>query len=65
MTIFKLAENLQSYAKIGIFGFAGSGKSFTSTKLAIGAIKMFRAKTLPYAEKPIFFLDTETGSDWV
>jgi hypothetical protein len=63
--LFKPYENQQAYAKIGLLGFAGSGKSFSSTKIAIGAVKMFKERDLPYADKPIFFLDTETGSDWV
>ncbi|TXH16273.1 MAG: hypothetical protein E6R03_05725, partial [Hyphomicrobiaceae bacterium] len=46
-------------------GFAGSGKTFTATEIAIGLVKHMKAKKIPGADKPIFFLDTETGSDWI
>lgn len=50
---------------MGIMGFAGSGKTYTAAEIAIGLTKYMQAKGLPGADKPIFFLDTETGSDWV
>lgn len=59
MALFKKAEVTSSFLKMGIMGFAGSGKTFTSTSLAIGLTK------LAGNGKPIFFLDTETGSDWI
>jgi hypothetical protein len=40
-------------------GFAGSGKTFTATLVAIGLQKYIKS------EKPIAFIDTETGSDFV
>ena len=65
MSIFSKAENTQAYAKVGFLGFAGSGKTYTSTKFAIGLVEYMRSKGLDAGNKPAFFLDTETGSDWV
>ncbi|KRV64203.1 AAA family ATPase [Pseudomonas citronellolis] len=65
MKLFKKAENTQAYLKAGIMGFAGDGKTFTATEIAIGMVEHMRAKGLPGGDKPVMFLDTETGSDWV
>jgi AAA domain len=59
MALFKKAEVTTSFLKLGMMGFAGSGKTFTATSIAIGLHKLAKS------DKPIFFLDTETGSDWV
>lgn len=59
MTLFKEAVSTQAKAKIGIYGGTGSGKTFTAALIAIGLYKHIKAK------KPVFFLDTETGSDFV
>jgi hypothetical protein len=59
MALFTKAENTTSHLKMGMMGFAGSGKTYTATSIAIGLHKLAAVK------KPIFFLDTETGSDWV
>jgi len=48
-----------AYLKMGIYGEAGSGKSFTSSQIAIGLHKFIKS------DKAIAFLDTETGSDFV
>jgi hypothetical protein len=40
-------------------GFAGSGKTYTAALVAIGLSKMLNNK------KPVFFIDTETGSDFM
>jgi hypothetical protein len=53
------AKNEQAFLKAGIFGFQGSGKTFTATNFAIGMHKYIKSK------KPIAFLDTETGSSYV
>ena len=53
------AKPEMAYLKMGIYGEAGSGKTFTSTKIAIGLHKYIKST------KPIAFLDTETGSDFV
>lgn len=46
-------ENNKPYVKIGLEGFAGSGKSFTSAHLALGLYKRIGSK------KPLCFFDTE------
>lgn len=63
--LFKKAEVTSAYLKMGMMGFAGSGKTFTATETAIGLIKLMRERGIEGADKPLFFLDTETGSDWV
>ena len=65
MSLFRKAEVTSAFLKMGIMGFAGSGKTYTATMTAIGLIECMRAKKIPYANKPVYFLDTETGSDWV
>lgn len=59
MSIFSEASNTSAYVKAGIMGFAGSGKSFTSAKVAIGLHKYIQSKS------PVFFIDTETGSSFL
>lgn len=44
--------------KMGIFGFQGSGKTWTACNVAIGLYKYIGSK------KPIGFIDSETGSDF-
>jgi hypothetical protein len=65
MSLFKPAEHTQAYMKAGFMGLAGSGKTFTASNLAIGLIQYLRDHGIEYAKKPAFFLDTETGSDYV
>lgn len=59
MSLLKKSRPEMAYLKMGIYGEAGSGKSFTSSQLAIGLHKHIKS------DKPIAFLDTETGSDFV
>lgn len=59
MTLLKKAKSEMAYLKMGIYGEAGSGKTFTSTQVAIGLHKHIKS------DKPIALLDTETGSDFV
>lgn len=65
MSIFQKAENRQAFLKAGFMGLAGSGKTYTATELAIGLVEYMRKHGQPAASKPIAFMDTETGSDWV
>lgn len=58
-SMFVPATRSLSHFKCGILGDAGSGKSTTASLLAIGLWKYAKL------EKPIFFLDTEDGSDWL
>lgn len=48
-----------AFLKLGIYGEAGSGKSFTSSLVAVGLAKFIAS------EKPVGFADTEQGSDFV
>lgn len=59
MSILKKAENQTAFAKVGIYGDAGSGKTFTASCLAIGLHK-FAGCT-----KPIGFFDTEPALSYV
>lgn len=65
MSLFKPAEHTQAYMKAGFMGLAGSGKTHTSANLAIGLIQYLQERGIDYAFKPVYFLDTETGSDYV
>lgn len=51
--------NEASFAKIGIYGFAGTGKSRSATEIAIGMWKKYNL------QKPIVYFDTESGSDYL
>jgi len=57
--VLQKAVPQMAYLKLGIYGEAGSGKTFTSSKVALGLHNYIKAK------KPIGFADTETGSDFV
>ena len=52
-----------AYAKVGMLGFAGSGKTYTATMFAIGLHQLIAELT--GVSKPIGFFDTEDGSDYV
>lgn len=65
MALFKKAVNSSAYLKAGLMGFAGAGKTRTAAELAIGLTLYMKEKKLPEANRPIFFLDTETGSDFI
>lgn len=65
MTLFTKAKNTQAYAKVGLLGFAGTGKTYTATRIAIGLVDLMRRAGLDHGARPAYFLDTETGADWV
>lgn len=65
MMLFKKAENTMAYLKMGVMGEAGSGKTHTSTLVAIGLVKYLRERGIPGADRPAFMLDTENGSSWI
>lgn len=65
MALFAEMDNTQAYLKCGLLGFAGSGKSTTATNIATGLVGLIREKGLLDGNKPVFFLDTESGADWV
>ena len=62
-TLFHPAENQTAYLKAGLLGFAGSGKSYTAYLMAVGIYA--RLKKAGLSPKPVFFQDTETGSDFL
>jgi hypothetical protein len=59
MSILKQATNKMAYAKIGLYGTAGSGKTRTATEIAIGLHKAIGSK------KPIAAFDTEPAFSFV
>lgn len=65
MGLFAPAENTSAYLKMAMMGLQGSGKTYTATDIAIGLVKLMRERGAQAADRPIFFGDTEMGSDWV
>lgn len=63
--LFKKATNGQAYLKMGLQGFAGDGKTHTASVVAIGLVQLLRERSFPAGDRPVMFLDTESGSDWV
>lgn len=59
MKLFRDAVNSMAYLKCGIHGFAGSGKSFSASMIAIALHEYIHSK------KPIYCIDTEGGSDFL
>lgn len=46
-------------------GFSGSGKTFTASRLAVGLHQHCVQRGVMDKDAPVFFLDTETGVDWI
>lgn len=59
MGLLQVIEDAPGYAKIGLQGPQGSGKSRTAVEIACTIHKVFGSK------KPIAFFDTEGGSDYL
>lgn len=59
MSILKPATNKMAYAKVGLYGTAGSGKTRTATEIAIGLHKAIGSK------KPVVVFDTEPAFSFV
>lgn len=59
MSIFKKCESRQAKLKMGIYGSAGSGKTWTAAEIMRGLHKHTKSK------KPVYMLDTETGADFI
>lgn len=59
MAMLKPATNKMAYAKVGIYGTAGSGKTRTATELALGLHKAIGST------KPIAAFDTEPAFSFV
>lgn len=65
MSLFKKMDSTQAKLKMGLYSGTGAGKTFTAAEVAIGLIKYLRSINSPLAKKPVYFYDTETGSDFV
>lgn len=59
MKMLKPAENKAVYAKVGLYGDAGSGKTFTAAQLAIGLYQYAKLK------KPVGMFDTEPAASYI
>lgn len=59
MKMLKPASNKQAFGKIGIYGNAGSGKTYTAALLAIGLHKYAKAT------KPVGMFDTEPAASYI
>lgn len=59
MSMLKPASNRMAYAKVGLYGAAGSGKTRTATEIAIGLHKRIGSK------KPVVVFDTEPAFGFV
>ena len=58
MALLQKAEITLAYLKCGLFGFQGSGKTYTAVNMAIGLLKLLK-------ENKMAVFDTETGSDFL
>lgn len=59
MGVLKKATNRMAYAKVGLYGTAGSGKTRTATEIAIGLHKAIKST------KPVVVFDTEPAFSFV
>jgi hypothetical protein len=59
MSMLKKATNRMAFAKVGLYGTAGSGKTRTATEIAIGLHKAIGSK------KPVAAFDTEPAFSFV
>lgn len=59
MTMMQPATNKMAYAKIGLYGNAGSGKTYTAALIAIGLYKFAGAT------KPVGMFDTEPAASYI
>lgn len=59
MSMLKKAENKMAYAKVGLYGTAGSGKTFTAAKIAIGLHAHAKC------DKPVGMFDTEPAASYI
>lgn len=65
MSGFSAVRGEQAFLKMGIMGFSGSGKTFTASQIAVGLHQHCTQLGIMKGDDPVFFLDTETGADWV
>jgi hypothetical protein len=57
--MLKKATNKQAFAKVGIYGSAGSGKTRTAAEIAIGIVKASKN------QKPVAMFDTEPAASFI
>ncbi len=63
MSLFKKAEMSTAYLKMGIYGEAGSGKTYTASQTAKGLALLLEKK---FGERPaVMMVDSENGSHFV
>jgi hypothetical protein len=65
MSLFQDAKSTTAYVKAGFFGKTGSGKTLTGSLFAMGLVQHLRKIGSPLADKPVFYFDTEGGSDFI
>jgi hypothetical protein len=63
MSLFKKASMQTAYLKMGVYGEAGSGKTYTASRVARGLAEYLEKQG--FAKPAVMFLDTETGANWV
>lgn len=59
MSMLKKATNKMSYAKVGLYGGAGSGKTRTAAEIAIGIVQYSKST------KPVAMFDTEPAASFI
>ena len=59
MGILKKSQNKMAFSKVGIYGEAGAGKTFTAAKMAIGLHKKYGLN------KPVAMFDTEPAASFI
>lgn len=59
MSMLKKAVNKQAFAKVGLYGTAGSGKTRTAAEIAIGLVKYTKSI------KPVAMFDTEPAASYI
>lgn len=57
--MLKPAKNRMAYSKVGIYGAAGSGKTYTAAKIAIGLHQAIKS------DKPVGMFDTEPAASYI
>ncbi len=63
MSLFKKAEMQAAYLKMGIYGEAGTGKTYSASLIARGLA--LHIEKLGHPKPSVMFFDTETGANWV
>jgi len=63
--LFQPATSTTAHLKAGFMGKPGSGKTLTASLFAAGLVKHLREIGSPLGKKPVFYYDTEGGSDFV